>query len=214
MSVTLLDESLLDDVREGITMHLAPLNIGQYHQMIRDGILHDGDPIELIQGSLVYKDRRDKTGGIMTHGARHLRVLNKLMALLSQWVGSRKLFLQVQGPITVNDNSEPEPDCCLVRGTPDDYADEVPHADDVLAVFEVAYSSLRSDRRIKQRLYASASIPFYVILNLQDDVIEVLSEPSPTESHYTVQSEHRDAETVDLSLGEHGPLSFSSDELL
>ena len=49
MSVTLLDESLLDDVREGITMHLAPLNIGQYHQMIRDGILHDGEPIELIQ---------------------------------------------------------------------------------------------------------------------------------------------------------------------
>ena len=47
MGVTLLDESLLDDVREGITMHLAPLNIGQYHQMIRDGILHDGEPIEL-----------------------------------------------------------------------------------------------------------------------------------------------------------------------
>lgn len=214
MSVALMEESFLDDVREGITIHLAPLNVEQYHQMIRDGILHDGDPIELIQGSLVYKDRRDQTGGIMTHGARHLRVLNKLMALLSQWVGSRKLFLQVQGPITVNDNSEPEPDCCLVRGTPDDYADEVPHADDVLAVFEVAYSSLRSDRRIKQRLYARAGIPFYVILNLQDDVIEVLSEPSTTESHYTVQSEHRDAETVDLSLGEHGPLSFNSDELL
>ena len=214
MSVALMEESLLDDVREGITMHFAPLNIDQYHQMIRDGILHDGDPIELIQGSLVYKDRRDKTGGIMTHGARHLRVLNKLMALLSQWVGSRKLFLQVQGPITVSETSEPEPDCCLVRGTPDDYPDEVPHADDVLAVFEVAYSSLRSDRRIKQRLYASAGIPLYVILNLQDEVIEVLSEPSTAEARYTAQSLHRDSETIALPLGDFGQLSFDADDLL
>lgn len=205
---------LLDDVREGINMNLAPLNVEQYHQMIRDGILHDGEPIELIQGTLLYKDRRDQTGGIMTHGARHLRVLNKLMALLSQWVASRAVFLQVQGPIVVSETSEPEPDCCLVRGTPDDYAEEVPQAADVLAVFEVAYSSLRSDRRTKQRLYANAGIPCYVILNLQDDVIEVLSEPSMDESRYTVQTEHRQAEIVTLSLGQHGPLSFSANDLL
>ncbi len=213
MGVTLLDESLLDDVREGITMHLAPLNIGQYHQMIRDGILHDGEPIELIQGTLVYKDRRDKLGGIMTHGARHLRVLKKLSAILSRWAEGKSCHPQAQGPITVSETSEPEPDCCLVRGTPDDYAEAVPHADDVLAVFDVSYSSLHSDRRTKQRLYAGAGIPFYVILNLQDDVIEVLSEPSLDASRYTVQSEHRDAETVTLSLGQHGQLSFTAEDL-
>lgn len=214
MSVALMEESFLDDVREGITMHLAPLNVEQYHQMIRDGILHDGDPIELIQGSLVYKDRRDKTGGIMTHGARHLRVLNKLMALLSQWVESRKMFLQVQGPITVSDTSEPEPDCCLVRGTPDDYPDEVPHADDVLAVFEVAYSSLRSDRRTKQRLYASAGIPFYVILNLQDDVIEVFSAPTATDNRYAHQTEHRSGEFVELILSDVETIRFAVEGVL
>ena len=214
MSVAVMEESFLDDVREGITMHLAPLNIEQYHQMIRDGILHDGDPIELIQGTLVYKDRRDQTGGIMTHGARHLRVLNKLMALLSQWVGSRKLFLQVQGPITVSDTSEPEPDCCLVRGTPDDYAEEVPRADDVLAVFEVAYSSLRSDRRTKQRLYASAGVPFYVILNLQDDVIEVFSTPTATENCYAHQTEHRSGEFVELVLSDVETIRFAVEGVL
>ncbi|MEK6257154.1 MAG: Uma2 family endonuclease [Planctomycetota bacterium] len=213
MSVGLLDEGLLDDVREGITMNLAPLNIEQYHQMIRDGILHDGEPIELIHGVLLFKDRRDQSGGIMTHGARHLRALKKLTALLTRWAEGKSCHLQAQGPITVSGTSEPEPDCCLVRGTPDDYADEVPRADDVLVVFEVAYSSLRSDRRTKQRLYASAGIPFYVILNLQDDVIEVLSEPSTTESRYTAQFERRDAEAVDLSLGEHGQLSFTVEDL-
>lgn len=209
-----MNANLVKDVREGINMRLAPLNIDQYHRMIDNGILEDGEPIELIEGALIYKDRRDNSGGIMTHGARHLRVLNKLMALLSQWVASRTVFLQVQGPIVVSETSEPEPDCCLVRGTPDDYAEEVPQAADVLAVFEVAYSSLRSDRRTKQRLYANAGIPCYVILNLQDDVIEVLSEPSTDESRYTAQTEYRQAEIVALLLGQHGPLSFSANDLL
>lgn len=209
-----MNANLVKDVREGVNMRLAPLTTDQYHRMIDNGILEDGEPIELIEGALIYKDRRDESGGIMTHGARHLRVLKKLMAILSQWVEGKPCHLQVQGPIVVSETSEPEPDCCLVRGTPDDYAEEVPHAADVLAVFEVAYSSLRSDRRTKQRLYANAGIPCYVILNLQDDVVEVLSEPSTDESRYTVQTEYRQADIVALSLGQHGPLSFSANDLI
>ena len=209
-----MNANLVKDVREGINMRLAPLSIDQYHRMIDNGILEDGEPIELIEGALIYKDRRDNSGGIMTHGARHLRALKKLMAILSQWAEGKSCHLQVQGPIVVSETSEPEPDCCLVRGTPDDYAEEVPQAADVLAVFEVAYSSLRSDRRTKQRLYANAGIPCYVILNLQDDVIEVLSEPSTDESRYMAQTEYRQADVVALSLGQHGPLSFSANDLL
>jgi Uma2 family endonuclease len=209
-----MNANLVKDVREGVNMRLAPLTTDQYHRMIDSGILEDGEPIELIEGALIYKDRRDDAGGIMTHGAQHLRVLNKLMALLSQWVASRAVFLQVQGPIVVSETSEPEPDCCLVHGTPDDYADEVPQAADVLAVFEVAYSSLRSDRRTKQRLYANAGIPCYVIVNLQDHVVEVLSEPSTDESRYTAQAEFRQADIVAVSLGRHGQLSFPANDLL
>ena len=209
-----MNANLVKDVREGVNMRLAPLTTDQYHRMIEAGILEDGEPIELIEGALIYKDRRDESGGIMTHGARHLRVLNKLMALLSQWVASRTVFLQVQGPIALSETSEPEPDCCLVRGTPDDYADEVPKAADVLAVFEVAHSSLRSDRRTKQRLYANAGIPCYVIINLQDNVIEVLAEPSAAESRYMTQCEFRQSDPVTISLGEQGQLSFTAGELL
>lgn len=209
-----MNANLVKDVREGIDMWPAQLTIDQYHRMIDSGILEDGEPIELIEGSLIYKDRRDDSGGIMTHGARHLRVLNKLMAVLSQWVASRAVFLQVQGPIALNETSEPEPDCCLVRGTPDDYADEVPKAADVLAVFEVAFSSLRSDRRTKQRLYASAGIPCYVIINLQDSAIEVLTNPSGTDSRYAANTEFRQTDLVTISLGEQGQLAFSVNEIL
>ena len=201
--------NLVKDVREGINMRLAPLSVSQYHQMIDNGILEDGEPIELIEGALIYKDRRDESGGIKSHGVRHLRVLNKLMAILAQWTGGRPCHLQVQGPISIGETSEPEPDCCLVRGTPDDYADEVPQATDVLAVFEVAHSSLRSDRRVKQRLYASAGIPIYVIINLVDNMVEVHQQPNVTEQHYDQRTEfHRD-ETISLPMGDLGLMEWN-----
>ncbi len=214
MSVALMEESLLDDVREGITMHLAPLNVEQYHQMIRDGILHDGAPIELIQGSLVYKDRRDKTGDIVTHGARHLLVLKRLTAILNRWVEGKTCHVQTQTPIIVSETSEPEPDCCLVCGTPEDYPDEVPHADDVLAVFEVAYSSLSTDRRTKQRLYAGAGIPYYVIVNLQENVVEFFSSPLLKEVRYATQATHQSGELVELRFDEAGTLQFLAADIL
>ena len=174
----------------------------------------DAEPIELIQGTLIYKDRRDQTGSIMTHGPRHLRSLNKLTALLSQWVVSKPLFLQVQGPIVIGDASEPEPDCCLVRGSPDDFRETIPAAADVLVVCEVAFSSLLSDRRTKQRLYASAKIPIYVIINLQDETVEVLAEPSASDQTYLKQSTFPAAEIVTIEVPQIGSLSFPAQSVI
>lgn len=204
-----MNTSLLDDLRDGIPLHLASLTVDQYQQMIRDGILSDADPMELIQGALVYKDRRDELGSLITHGPRHLRALNKLMAVLSQWVAGKSVFLEVQGPIILGESSEPEPDCCLVRGEPDDFSESLPHAADVVAVFEVAYSSLLSDRRTKQRLYASEGIPIYVIVNLHDSVIELLSQPSIDEQRYVLQTVCGPATTVSIRLDSWGRTHIS-----
>ena len=84
----------------------------------------------------------------------------------------------------------------------------------MFAVFEVAYSSLLSDRRTKQRLYAGAGIPVYVIVNLQDDLIEVLSEPSTEEARYCFESSLRRSEQVTISLENFVELTFSVDDLI
>ncbi|MBS0203497.1 MAG: Uma2 family endonuclease [Planctomycetes bacterium] len=209
-----MSTDLLDDVRDGVCLTLAPLNINQYHQMIRDGILHDGEPIELIQGTLVYKDRRDKTGGIMTHGSRHLKTLNKLTAILSRWIADRSAFLQVQGPVTLNDQCEPEPDCSLIVGKPDDFGDAVPTASSVLVAFEVADSSLRTDRRTKMRLYADASIPTYVIVNLKDNLIEVHTNPSPAGSGYVTRTEYLPGDTLNIMVGTIGVMPLTVNDLI
>ncbi len=209
-----MSTDLLNDVRDGIDLTLAPLSVDQYHQMIRDGILHDGDPIELIEGTLVYKDRRDKTGGIMTHGSRHLNTLNRLTAILSRWVSGRTAYLQVQGPITLDCQSEPEPDCSVIAGSLDDFRDAIPHAATVLGVFEVADSSLRRDRRTKYRLYAEAAIPIYVIVNLNDNLIEVHSDPISAESRYGSRDEYQRGDTVEIPVGDIGLLSIAVQDLL
>ena len=46
-------------------------------------------------------------------------------------------------------------------------------------VIEVSDSSLPSDRTTKQRIYASAGIAQYIILNLADRQAEVYEEPKP-----------------------------------
>lgn len=208
-----MSSNLLEDVREGTGLTLAPLTVDQYHQMIRDGILRDGQPIELIQGALIYKDRRDNTGGIMTHGRRHLKTLNKLTAVLSRWVAGRAAFLQVQGPITIDGQSEPEPDCCIVIGSPDDFTEAIPNAAAVMAVFEVADSSLRADRGTKQRLYAEGGIPIYVIINLKENVVEVLTEPIPADSTYANRIELRNDQNVELPIGTLGQMSLNGQDL-
>ena len=203
----------MDDVRDGISVPLAPLTVDQYHQMIRDGILHDGEPIALIEGTLCYKDRRDNSGSIMTHGRRHLHTVNRLTALLSSWVAGRSAFLQVQGPITLDNRSEPEPDCSLIAGHLDDFRDSAPGARSVKAVFEVANSSLRFDRRTKQRLYAEAGVPVYVIINLKDNIVELHTEPQPSELRYATCVECNIDSTVEISIADLGLLSFAVREL-
>jgi Uma2 family endonuclease len=83
-----------------------------------------------------------------------------------------------QGPIALDDASEPEPDVAVVRGGPRDYAEAHP-ADPVLVV-EVALSSLGFDREHKASLYARAGRPEYWIVNLVDRVLEVRREPAPS----------------------------------
>jgi Uma2 family endonuclease len=43
---------------------------------------------------------------------------------------------------------------------------------------------LRDDRTIKQRIYANAGIPQYVIINLPDRVVEVYTQPLVGKGRY------------------------------
>lgn len=142
----------------------------QYHEMIGKGILTEDDPVELLEGILVTKMPKNPPHSLATHLLRE--ALARLFSL--GW------YVKAQEPITLVD-SEPEPDVAVIKGSPRQYADRHPGAEETAMVVEVADSSLSRDRGLKKRIYAKAGIPVYWIVNLAERKVEIYSQPSETD---------------------------------
>lgn len=168
---------LLEQIVAGDDVGLAPLTVEQYHQMIANGILGEGSQIELLDGLLVLKDRRDRGGKPMNVGPRHVTIVFRLSKLMEKAVETHPIYVRVQSPITLQPDNEPEPDIAIVHGSPDDYANRHPGPTEVPAVMEVADSSLHRDRGTKLQVYANAGIETYWIVNLLTNQIEVYNQP-------------------------------------
>jgi Uma2 family endonuclease len=139
----------------------------EYDRMIELGVLDEDERIELIGGELMVAEPK---------GAPHYTAVVKTARALEALFGPG-WYVRAEGPIGLDDESEPEPDVAVVPGSPDDFSREHPSRP-VLTV-EVAGSSLRIDREHKASLYARAGLADYWVLNLLDRVLEVYREPVP-----------------------------------
>jgi Uma2 family endonuclease len=182
------------------TLNLQPLaavptepvwrfSVEQYHQMVRLGILGDDDPVELLEGWLVYKMPKNPP-----HRATTKLTRNALEAIISEdW------YVDTQEPVTLID-SEPEPDVVIVRGNTRDYLDRHPGAQDIALVIEVSDTTLERDRTSKKRLYARAGIPVYWIINLPEQQIEVYSEPVIEEVIYQRRQDYALSDRIPVAI--------------
>lgn len=162
---------------------IARLEVRQLHAMLEAGILAEGEPVELIDGVLVYKDRSALGEDAMTIGHRHNLVV-KLLARLDAELASHGCHMQTQGPLSLPPHDEPEPDGAILLGDPRTYGDRLPAGADCTSVIEVADASLVYDRTRKLAVYARAGIPQYVIVDLQNLCAEVHEGPVPREARY------------------------------
>ena len=200
--------AMLDDRAQ-----VGPLTVEQYHRMIETGILLEGEPIELIDGFLVRKDRSKHGGDPMTVGHHHAWAIDRLVELL-QDLRRRGYYLRVQLPITIPPDNEPEPDCAVVRGAPNDYRARHPGPADVVCVIEAADSSLSYDRTTKQRIYADAGISQYVIINLVDGQIEDHRNPQIGSGRYADVRPVRKGEELQFVLAQDHSIKLAADDLL
>jgi Putative restriction endonuclease len=168
------------------------LSVEQYHAMAAAGILSEDDPVELLEDWLVQKMTKNPPHVVATGLVR--RALEQLLP--SGW------YIAVQDPISVAD-SDPEPALAVVRGDVRDYLDRHPGPKDVALVVEVAETSLKQDRELKQRLYARASITVYWIVNLVEQQIEVYSDPTGpvVEPTYGQRHDYGAADTIPVVIG-------------
>jgi Uma2 family endonuclease len=179
-------------------LEFVPLSVDQYHRMIDTGIL-SGSGIELIEGLLVPKNRAAVGEDPMSVGDDHANVVDRL-GYLNAFLHARGCYIRVQQPIVIAWDSEPEPDALIVRGSPKDYGAQRPAPADASCVIEVAESSLASDRSVKLRIYAQASFPQYVIVNLVDRIVEEYRDPIPSERRYVSRRVLSPGETLSILL--------------
>lgn len=82
-----------------------------------------------------------------------------------------------QGPLALDEESEPEPDLAVVPGSFRDY--QTGHPSRPVRVVEVSESSLALDREHKGSLYARAGLADYWIVNLPERALEMYRDPEP-----------------------------------
>jgi Uma2 family endonuclease len=137
----------------------------EYARLIELGLFQPGERIELVGGELVVAEPQ---------GAAHYTAIRKTARALEAGFGPG-WEVRTQGPIGLDEESEPEPDVAVVPGSPDDY--RVAHPSRPVLTVEVAESSLGADRERKGSLYARAGLAEYWVLNVPDRALEVYREP-------------------------------------
>ena len=137
----------------------------EYDRLIELGIFQPGDPIELIGGELMVAEPQS---------AEHYTAIRKCARALEAAFGPG-WDVRTQGPIGLDDESEPEPDVAVVPGNLDDYRSE--HPSRPVLTLEVSLSHLAIDRARKGSLYARAGLADYWVLNLVNRTLEVYREP-------------------------------------
>lgn len=139
------------------------INVDEYYKMAEVGILKPDDRVELINGE-IYE--------MSPVGSKHGSVVKSLARILNE-IFKGKAVIGIQDPVRLDENNEPEPDISVLKYRADDYSQAHPGSQDVLAIIEVADSSLRHDRQVKMPLYAHHGIPEYWIVDIEKRQIAV-----------------------------------------
>lgn len=123
-----------------------------------------GRHVELIEGEILE----------MTVGTSHFTAVMKSMRALERAFGPG-FHARPQGPLNLNEHTDPEPDVAIVAGDIADYSES--HPTTAVLVIEVSDSTLRHDQTRKVGLYARAGIIEYWIVNLKARQLEVHRQP-------------------------------------
>jgi Uma2 family endonuclease len=142
----------------------------EYDHLVEQGIFTREDRIELIDGLLIVAEPQS---------AYHYTAIGLVVRALARAFGEG-WTIRSQGPLALDETSEPEPDVAVVRGDLLDYIGA--HPSDPVLVVEVSLSSVMLDRRHKSSLYARAGREEYWILNLVNRRLEIRREPARSAS--------------------------------
>ena len=158
-----------------------------YHHMVSTGLLDDKN-VELIRGDVIET---------APEGKPHAYFSTRSDKYLTKLLGDRALVLQAK-PITLPNQSEPQPDISVVQPLDEEYLDHHPYVENIFWLIEYSDTTLKKDLELKTSVYAEVNIQEYWIVNLKKRTLIVFREPSA--GTYTSRS--------DYTSGSLSPFSF------
>ncbi|MEL6927937.1 MAG: Uma2 family endonuclease [Cyanobacteria bacterium J06600_6] len=141
--------------------------VEEYHRLADLGFFHENEKIELIRGEIIAMAPKRTP-----HSVANSQLWQQFYELLG-----KQAEIRVQEPITLLDNSEPEPDVVIAQKKADNYLAAHPTVADIILVIEISDSTLKYDCESKLALYAEAGVKHYWIVNLVDRRLETYSNP-------------------------------------
>ncbi|MGJ3244635.1 MAG: Uma2 family endonuclease [Elainellaceae cyanobacterium] len=144
----------------------AKWTLNDYHRMIETGILSDRR-VELLNGEIIE---------MSPEGPDHAYLGDAAGDYLESLLQGRANVREGR-PITLPDDSEPEPDIAIVNLLGKVYRQRHPYPEDVFWLIELSNSSLTKDLEPKQLIYAVAGIQEYWVANLKTSELVVFRDP-------------------------------------
>lgn len=171
-----------------MTLTTVKWTVNDYHRMIEAGIL-DGRPVELLNGEIIEMSPEGEP-----HASASVEAGEYLMRVLGD-----RAQVRPAKPVTLPTvDSEPEPDLAIVARLGREYRHHHPYPENIFWVVEYSNTSLSKDLDEKKTLYATAGIPEYWVVNLQNMTVVIFRHPA-TDTYQTEQT---------LSEGVIYPLAF------
>jgi Uma2 family endonuclease len=178
-----------------------PLTVDEFEALAEQQGWDEDTPVELLDGELVWMSPTNDP---------HIGCVNRLNRLFNHRYGEAIVLVSIQNPVRASQYDEPEPDVALLKPRADDYGAARATADDILLLVEVSDKTLRNDLGRKARIYASAGISEYWVVDLNAQTVHV--HRTPLDGAYRVR-------TVMVRGGEVSAqfapaVSFTIDEML
>jgi len=176
-----------------MTVTSAKWTLEDYHRMLEVGLLENRH-VELLNGEILE---------MPPEGPEHAYLGDEIGKYLSSLLGDRARVREGR-PITLPNDSEPEPDLAIVRPLGQIYRQRHPGAEDIFWLVEFSNTSLAKDLDAKRKAYAVAEIQEYWVVDLKNRQLTVFCKP--VKGDYCSQTT--------LTEGEINPLAFPDLQVL
>ena len=170
-----------------MTVAIAKWTLEEYHQLVDAGLLAH-KPVELIRGEIVEMAPEGQS-----HAYSSTESGNYLIRLLGE-----KATIRPAKPITLPNQSEPEPDVAIVQPLGREYRAHHPYPENIFWLIEYADSTLAKDIGTKADVYAEVNIPEYWVVDLKAKTLIVFRDPRS--GHYTSRQDYKSGSITTIAF--------------